>query len=119
MKPQIGIWWDDGKKIVAFPQEPGRASQITGLCDSDDSHNELWPEVAMRYNADEDDEYFSIPRGRVLWNPVKLQSIIYHGNATNAERLQEIAKVFNLTDWTARADIHYMMGNAADHAFDD
>ncbi len=90
-----------------------------GLCDSENSHNDLWPEAAMRYDAGEDDEYFSIPRGRVLWNPVKLQSIIYHGNGTNAARLKEIAAIFKLTDWTTRTDIHYMMGNAADHAFDD
>ena len=73
----------------------------------------------MRYNASEDDEYFSIPRGRVLWDPVNLQSIVCHGNETSATRLKEIAAFFKLTDWTAQTDIHHMMGNAADHAFDD
>jgi len=119
LKPVTGIWWDDGTKIVAFPSETSHACQISGQCDSDDSHNDLWPEAAMSYEAGEDDEYFSIPRGRVLWNPVKLQSIIYHGNGTSAVRLKEIATIFKLTDWTTRTDIQYMMGNAADHAFDD
>jgi len=119
LEPQIGIWWDNGKTIVAFPHDPGPPIQDTGLCDSEDNHNDLWPEVAMRYKAGEDDEYFSIPRGRVLWDPVRLQSIIYHGNGTDVQRLQEIAAVFKLSNWTARADIHYTMGNAADRFFDD
>ncbi|MDZ4849986.1 MAG: hypothetical protein SGI77_11930 [Pirellulaceae bacterium] len=105
--------------IVAFPHAPGRPIQITGLCDSEESHNDLWPEAAMQFDVGIDDEYFSIPRGRVLWNPVKLQSIIYHGNRTSAARLKEIATIFKLTVWTTRTDIHYMMGNAADRLFDD
>lgn len=119
MKPQIGIWWDDGKKIVAFPHTPGRRCQASGWCDSEDFHNDLWPKAAMQFGAGIDDEYFSIPRGRVLWNPVTLQSVIFHGNVTNAERLMEIAKVFKLSDWTPRTDTHYMMGGAADREFDD
>jgi len=107
LKPITGIWWDDGTKIVAFRSETSHACQISGLCDSENSHNDLWPEAAMRYDAGEDDEYFSIPRGRVLWNPVKLQSIIYHGNGTSAVRLEKIAAIFKLSDWTTHSDIHY------------
>lgn len=118
MNPQIGIWWDNGEKIVAFPHPPGDRCHETGWCDSEDSHNDLWPEAAMQFSAGIDDEYFSIPRGRVLWNPVTRKSVIYHGNATSAERLREIAKVFKLTDWTSRTDTHYMTGSAADREFD-
>ena len=119
LKPVTGIWWDDGTKIVAFPSETSHSCQISGLCDSDESHNDLWPEAAMSYEAGEDDEYFSIPRGRVLWNPLKLQSIIYHGNRTDIQRLQEIAAVFKLSAWTGRIKAHYMMGDAASRLFDD
>jgi len=73
----------------------------------------------MQFGAGEDDEYFSIPRGRVLWNAANQTSVIYHGNGTDQSRLQQIAKVFKLTKWTAHPDIHYMMGSAADRMFDD
>ena len=118
MNPQIGIWWDNGEKIVAFPHPPGDRCHETGWCDSEDSHNDFWPEAAMQFSAGIDDEYFSIPRGRVLWNPVTRKSVIYHGDATSAERLRESAKVFKLTDWTSSTDTHYMTGSAADREFD-
>lgn len=118
-EPQIGIWWDDGSKIVAFPHASGEVDLATGLSDSDDSHNDLWPDAAMRFGLIDFEEYFSIPRGRVLWSPAKQLSIIYHGNATTPERLKKIAAEFSLEKWEARTDIHYMMGDAVNDLFND
>ena len=53
MAPKIGIWWDDGSLIVSFLDLPGEPDRSTGLCDSDYTHNELWPEAAMRLAIDE------------------------------------------------------------------
>ncbi len=117
--PQIGIWWDNGSKIVAFSHLPAEPDRSTGLCDSDDAHNDLWPDAAMRFGLTEFEEYFSVPRGRVLWSPAKQTSIIYHGNATGPERLEKIAKEFSLGNWELRTDIHYMMGDSIDYLFDD
>ena len=117
--PQIGIWWDNGSQIVAFPHQPGEPDSSTGLCDSDDAHNDRWPDAAMQFGLSEFAEYFSVPRGRVLWSPTKKNSIIYHGNATTADRLDEIAKLFHLGTCESRTDIHYMMGDSIDYLFDD
>jgi len=119
MKPQIGIWWDNGHVVVAFPVAAGIPDQATGMCDSDDSHNDCWPEAAMRFRAEQDDEYFSVPRGRVLYDPKRQKSIIYHGNHTSAVRLSLIAAEFALENWEPRLDGHYMMGPAADRFFDE
>ncbi|TWU38693.1 hypothetical protein Q31b_37710 [Novipirellula aureliae] len=118
-QPQIGIWWDNGTQIVAFPHSPGNADSATGLCDSDDAHNDLWPDAAMQFGLTDFEEYFSVPRGRVLWSPIKQTSIIYHGNETTTDRLDEIAKVFRLGEWDSRTDMHYMMGSSVDDLFDD
>lgn len=48
-EPQIGIWWDNGSQIVAFPHQPGETELSTGLCDSDDAHNDLWPDAVWPY----------------------------------------------------------------------
>jgi len=76
--PQIGIWWDNGSKIVSFSHAPGEADRYTGLCDSDFTHNDLWRKAAKQFSLSEFQEYFSIPRGRVLWSPSKKIGVIYH-----------------------------------------
>ncbi len=119
MKPQVGIWWDNGQVIVAFPVAAGSPDRATGMCDSDDSHNDCWPEAAMRFRAGQGDEYFSVPRGRVLYDPRRQKSIIYHGNHTTAVRLPLIATEFALENWESRQDGHYMMGSAANRFFDE
>jgi hypothetical protein len=117
--PNIGIWWDNGRQIIAFTVLSGSPDPVTGLCDSDDSHNDCWPEAAMQLGASPDDEYFSIPRGRVLYDPKNRTSIIYHGNRTDETRLALVATKFDLKKWEAKKDGHYMMGSAADLFFDE
>ena len=119
MNPKIGIWWDNGQAIVAFSVPVGRPDPESGLCDSDASHNDYWPEAAMQLGATLVDEYFSIPRGRVMYDPGRDKAIIYHGNRTDATRLALIAAKFELRNWEARLDGHYMMGSAADRYFDE
>ena len=118
-QPNIGIWWDTGKKIASFVHRPKNPELETGLCDSDYNHNDLWPDVALQLRVDPNDEYFSVPRGRVLWDPKKKISVIYHGNATSAERLKKIAEEFGLTNWISHRDIHYTLGSEADGLFFD
>jgi hypothetical protein len=119
MDPKIGIWWDNGKKIVAFPVPAGKPDSVVGICDSEDSHIDRWPDVAIQLGANPADEYYSIPRGRVLYDTRRKTSIIYHGNQTDPRRLSLIAKEFGLVKWVADLDGHYMMGAAADDYFLD
>ena len=116
--PLIGIWWDNGSKIIAFNHVPDESDVQAGYCDSDYAHNDFWPKAGMQFGLDESAEYFDVPRGRVLWSPVKQASVIYHGNATPQDRLEKIAETFQLDDWTARTDIHYTIGGAVDDLFD-
>ncbi|WP_146405365.1 hypothetical protein [Allorhodopirellula heiligendammensis] len=118
-QPQIDMWWDNGSRIVAFPHRPGEPDRATGLCDSDDAHNDLCPDAAMQLGLTDFEEYFSVLRGCVLWSPTKKTSIIYHGNATTPQRLQKMGAEFSLNDWKSRTDTHYMMGDANDDLFED
>ena len=117
--PLIGIWWDDGSQIVPFHHLPDENNVQAGYCDSDFAHNDFWPQAKMQFGLDEWAEYFSVPRGRVLWSPAKQTSVIYHGNATSPDRLEKIADTFKLGNWNAKTDIHYTIGNAVDDFFDD
>jgi hypothetical protein len=107
--PQIGIWWDNGELIIVFPTSAGKSDPETGLCDTEDSHNDCWPEAAMQLGAEPDDEYFSVPRGRVKYDPERNISIIFHGNHTAESRLPMIAAKFGLQNWEARKDGHYVI----------
>ncbi len=108
-RPQIGVWWDNGELIVAFPVSIGSPDPADGLCDSDDSHNDCWPEAAMQLDAEPEDEYVSVPRGRVRYDPKRDKSVIFHGNRTAQTRMPLIAARFGLENWETRQDGHYKM----------
>ena len=107
MKPQIGLWWDNGNEVVFFSEPPGEPDAETGLCDVAYYHNDCWPDAAMQFGASPDGEYFSVPRGRVKYDPTRKISIIFHGNRTDESRLPLIASKFHLQNWEARKDGHY------------
>lgn len=118
--PLVGIWWDDGKQIVALTHPPAAAdSTADTLIDSHLEHWREWPDVALRLARSADDEYFSVPRGRVLLRSKTGQGMIYHGSSTTLARLELIAAEFKLSDWKAAIDLHYEVGDAADALFDD
>jgi beta-phosphoglucomutase-like phosphatase (HAD superfamily) len=106
---RIGLWWDNGEMIVVFSTAAGTPDSDTGLCDTEGSHNDCWPEAAMQFGAEPDDEYFSIPRGRVKYDPKRKIAVIFHGNRTSESRLPLIAEKFELQNWEARKDGHYVI----------
>jgi len=118
-QPLIGIWWDDGRKLVAFTEPPGAPDPYTQACDSELNHIDKWSVVAEQFGRTQKNEYFSVPRGRVLWFPRKQRAIILHGNGTSSERLEVIARHFQLRNWKAETDVHYLTGTEADALFDD
>jgi hypothetical protein len=87
--------------------------------DSDLTHLDAWPTVAAQFHCSRDDDYFVVPRGRVLFERRSDAGVIYHGNETDAATLRRIAKAFNLKRWRAEVDEHYLMGSAADQLFGD
>ena len=115
--PLIGIWWESRDRIVAILQQPNDASGESSLLDSDFSHADEWPSIAHYFDETPEVEYFVIPRGRVLFDRDQGIGILYHGNATEKNRLREIAARFKLDVWEARTDEHYLMGDAIDDLF--
>lgn len=115
----IGIWWDDGRTIAALAHSPTEKASKGPLIDSDLNHWEAWPEVAAKFGLSSDDEYYDVPRGRVLLRQQTGEGLIYHGNATSKARLRKIATFFRLAKWKAQRNEHYDMGPEIDALFED
>ena len=113
MQPKIGIWWDDGRTIVALAHSPN-GSALQGLVDSELNHLEQWPNVAARFNLTPQDDYYDVPRGRVLLRRGTGEGLIFHGNATSQTRLRKIAAFFQLTTWTPLRRTLYDMSPETD-----
>jgi hypothetical protein len=118
-EPLVGIWWDDGRTIVAFAHPTSENSSNGPLIDSEFNHFELWEKAASQFDLSSEDEYFDVPRGRVLLRRQTGEGLVYHGNATSSSRLRKIAARFKLSEWTAQRNEHYDMGPEADAQFDD
>lgn len=118
LNPQIGIWWDNGEKTVALTHDASVNSTGSRLIDSNLSHAESWPSVCHQLGMTANDEYFIIPRGRVLYRPFDGHGLIYHGRGTSPRRLKAIAETFNLAAWESRPDDHYAVGEDTDLIFE-
>lgn len=118
--PLVGIWWDDGTtlKALSHPATAG-VSSLEPLLDSDLEHWREWSKVCKEFGKLPSDEYFEVPRGRVLYDVGQGRGVIYHGRSTPPERLRGIAEAFRLQAWRAAVDLHYEMGDAVDELFDD
>ncbi len=115
--PFVGIWWADAHTIVAILQTVSSVRTRLPLIDSDFEHWREWESICQHFNKTQHDEYFVVPRGRVLAQRDSGRGLIYHGDATSGVTLKRIAKLFRLSTWTAQADLHYMID--ADDLFDD
>lgn len=117
--PSVGIWWDTGKIIAAIAHPPTENATRAGTrVDSNLSHADEWTNAARKL-ARTEDEYFSVPRGRVLLDVDSLTGIIVHGPATKPNRLALIARRFGLGRWRAELDQHYFTGEDADGLFEE
>lgn len=120
--PLIGICWDDGTQYVALMQSASAIPDAGDLIDSDLKHVDVWPSIAGRFGKSNDDEYFNVRRGRVLYIRSEDQSIIYHGYKEGSpwlDRLPVIAAEFRLRNWRPHFDDHYRFGPDVDEVFDD
>jgi len=112
---RIGIFWIYKESLLghASPVSEGEKSCL-GLVDSSANHTNVWDEDGTLL-ADcpelRGQEYFSIPRGRVLWNEAEQYAIVYM-DATLFDRMckELILDFFNLggceVKW--KKDAHYM-----------
>ncbi len=116
-KPRVGIFWFyNGLPIFvhAVPLDEGvhYDKAITGTKD----HAEYWEELGKGENQLKvlppklREEYFSIPRGRVVYHEDTGLFTIYHGNNLSERDLQKVAAVFclpSLNHVRFEQDIHY------------
>lgn len=113
----VGIWWHNGTRIVGFAQAVTSIQEPRQICDSNLAHADTW-DIARKYLSCSDEaEYFSVPRGRILWHKVNAHGIVYHGNATQTPVLQQVARLFGLSKWEARLDVHYLTGDALEEFY--
>jgi len=117
--PHVGIWWHRSQRLVGFAQAIDDLPEFVGLVDSDLGHNDLWTAARPELGCDELAEYFDVPRGRVLWSPSKKRGLIYHGNGTDTETLNQIAAMFGLLRWDVQHDDHYFVGENLEKFLDD
>ncbi|WP_164104448.1 hypothetical protein [Candidatus Laterigemmans baculatus] len=117
---KIGIWWDDGQRLVALTHPASEnATRISGRIDSNLAHVDEWPSVANRLGRSAREEYFVVPRGRVVLDARTGRGIVFHGNGTSRDRLALIAERFDLAEWQAELDAHYSVGAEIDRLFDE
>ena len=115
MNPKVGIFWFYEGKIIfshAVPLEVGEyyGDAITGVKD----HADYWEELRCegKLNALDEplrDEYFSIPRGRVVYHSDTNSFFVYHGNNVKKKDLRKVASFFNLPKEKTifEQDLHY------------
>ncbi len=113
-EPFIGIFWFYNG-IVMFPHAVPLSkgihygNAITGTKDHADYWEELRKEALSILPAHLRTEYFSIPRGRVVYHSDTDQFFVYHGNNLKKKDLQQVAKLFCLPKKKTifEQDLHY------------
>ena len=111
-EPFVGIFWFFyGLPVfvhaVHISEGQHYDKAITGIKD----HADYWEENSGRKYLPEhlQREYFSIPRGRVVFHENTDEFTVYHGNNMSKQELQEVATIFCLPKAKTRyeQDIHY------------
>ena len=113
--PHVGIFWFYGGKIIfchSVPLSEGvtYGDAVTGIKDHADYWEELRKESLLSALSEEKrNEYFSIPRGRVVWHKDSEKFFVYHGGNIPKSGLQKIARKFRLPQGKTvfEQDLHY------------
>ena len=115
---EVGIWWDDGTSLVILSDPISKSENSVRWFNGTWDHWRAWPAVAHIYEKHTEDEYCSVPRGRVVYD-VKLKvAIIYHGTKATKKRLSLVVQEFQLINWQTALDEHYEE-HAPEHEFED
>ena len=100
--PFVGIFWLYAHRLVfthAVPLADGLryGDAVTGRKDHADYWEELLLQVKLNILPMElREEYFSIPRGRVVFHTDTQNFYVYHGNNTTKAALRKVATAFHL-----------------------
>ena len=67
------------------------------------------------------DDYINVPRGRVIFDELNNQSIIYIDKCCLSDKkvLEKIIKLFQVKNYIIKTDIHYQCPNCLGNIWDD
>ena len=108
----VGIWWHEAHQLVTFLQSITEITERGHLIDSELSHDSVWDMARQELSYPSSAEYFTVPRGRILWDTVHQCGVVYHGNSTPATAVKQLARIYKLPRWQLRLDEHYLTGEA-------
>lgn len=112
---QVGIFWLYRHEIIFAHKVPladgaHYGNAVTGTKD----HADYWEELRISEKLAQlppelREEYFSIPRGRVVYHSDTDRFFIYHGNNATKSDLAKVRRVFNLpkAKTICEQDLHY------------
>lgn len=76
----VGIFWVWEEKVFAFPVALGDATRTGDHLDSPGTHDQLWEQVKRQAPQLRHDEYFSLPRGRVVYDTAQDRFTVFLDN---------------------------------------
>lgn len=106
----IGIWWNMATQVLAFVQPLTHGTTVSSLIDSTLNHVDVWESSDRKRSFPSNAEFFELPRGRVQWDAIRRVGVIYHGNSTPPDVMEELASVYRLPRWEGRLDEDYLTG---------
>ena len=110
----IGIFWIYENKIYYKTQNLQEIKPINGFIDSDLSHYEVWDEIKYQNKDFYLYEYEQIPRGRIVYNTITQNFIIYcNKELLSSQAKSLILKAFEIKDknYIFKEDEHYVIKN--------
>ena len=64
--PSLGIFWVYGRQLISFAKPINMIPEVAGTADTDLAHADLWDEVVRKHRNLAGQEYWVLPRGRVV-----------------------------------------------------
>jgi hypothetical protein len=109
--PQLGIFWLYRHRIIAFTVPVDAVTEVGGSKDASLAHSDLWDQVVKQQPKLAGKEYWSVPRGRVLFQIPKRTYIIYSSTSLASDQsvIGKIVRRFGLSglDVQVGSDRHY------------
>ena len=108
-EPQIGIFWVYRGQVFQFTQPYSSVPPVGGFRDSNYTHDGYWGQMEKMFPELAGKEYFSVPRGRVLFEVNGTFHIVMSSkDAKNQILIARIKRAFNLPPKTVvDTDVHY------------
>lgn len=114
MTPKIGIFWLFKEKVFGCSASLSEGEEsYPGLLDCSKNHTDVWdedPSLLAGFPELSGHEYFSVPRGRVLWNKSGHHAVVYMDSTLFNVRCKElIVNFFELDGCEVKwkRDAHY------------